>query len=165
MPFAFLLAIEEHDSLKFDAVVVDEGQDFSPEMWMSLEALLKDETSKLFVFSDTSRTSIQRKTMYLIYDRHSCSKQTVETQNKYTREPMRPMKAHQFCRLILMVKKLKFSMTNLFLLNRIISCLCLMTCVLQGMLRLQTLLSLWPIRPIMRNTSNCCARRPKDLTL
>ena len=27
MPFAFLLAIEEHDSLKFDAVVVDEGQD------------------------------------------------------------------------------------------------------------------------------------------
>ena len=57
----FPFAIEEHDSLKFDAVVVDEGQDFSPEMWMSLEALLKDETSKLFVFSDTNQDLYSKK--------------------------------------------------------------------------------------------------------
>ena len=96
MPFAFLLAIEEHDSLKFDAVVVDEGQDFSPEMWMSLEALLKDETSKLFVFSDTNQDLYSKKNNVPDLSPPFLLQTTVETQNKYTREPMRPMKAHNF---------------------------------------------------------------------
>lgn len=55
MPFAFLLALEDRDDLRFDAVIVDEGQDFSQEMWMSLEALLIDDAAKMFIFSDTNQ--------------------------------------------------------------------------------------------------------------
>jgi hypothetical protein len=51
-PLAFLMALDSDDSLKFDAVVVDEGQDFGPEMWLSVEQMLKNDESKLFVFSD-----------------------------------------------------------------------------------------------------------------
>ena len=50
MPFAFIMALEANENLKFDAVIVDEGQDFSAEMWLSLEMLLKDQTSKMFIF-------------------------------------------------------------------------------------------------------------------
>ncbi len=53
MPFAFIMALENNEKLKFDAVIIDEGQDFNPEMWLSLEMLLKDDASKMFVFSDT----------------------------------------------------------------------------------------------------------------
>lgn len=61
MPFAFLMAMEEREELKFDAVIVDEGQDFSPEMWVSVEELLKDETSKLFIFSDSHQGLYSKK--------------------------------------------------------------------------------------------------------
>lgn len=53
MPLAFTMALEDSDFEGFDAVVVDEAQDFSPEMWLPIEILLKTDESKFFVFSDT----------------------------------------------------------------------------------------------------------------
>ena len=61
MPFAFLMALEEREELKFDAVIIDEGQDFSPEMWLSITELTKDETSKIFIFSDTHQGLYSKK--------------------------------------------------------------------------------------------------------
>ena len=56
LPFAFSLAIDENPKLKFDAVIIDEAQDMTAEMWMPLELLLKNDHSKFFIFSDTNQS-------------------------------------------------------------------------------------------------------------
>jgi superfamily I DNA/RNA helicase len=54
-PYAYALAISELE-FSYDAIVVDEGQDFRSEFWLSLELLLGDEEDKRFyTFADTNQ--------------------------------------------------------------------------------------------------------------
>lgn len=56
LPYALALSAEVLDD-PFDAVVVDEGQDFKEEYWLGVELLLRDEReSSLYVFFDQNQT-------------------------------------------------------------------------------------------------------------
>lgn len=55
-PFAYALALEEYDKVRFDAVIVDEAQDFTSEMWLPIQMLLKSDASNFAVFADTNQT-------------------------------------------------------------------------------------------------------------
>lgn len=60
LPFALALSSEVLDE-KFDAVVVDEAQDFSDEYWFGVESLLRDpDVGHLFVFIDENQTIYTR---------------------------------------------------------------------------------------------------------
>jgi hypothetical protein len=55
LPYALALSSEVVDD-RFDAVIVDEGQDFKEEYWLSVELLLADEQkSYLYVFYDQNQ--------------------------------------------------------------------------------------------------------------
>ncbi|MBP7795606.1 MAG: NERD domain-containing protein/DEAD/DEAH box helicase [Elusimicrobiales bacterium] len=48
---------------RYDAIIVDEGQDFQKDWWVVLEGLLKDEkNSKFFIFADDNQNIYQGKT-------------------------------------------------------------------------------------------------------
>jgi UvrD-like helicase C-terminal domain/AAA domain/Nuclease-related domain len=52
LPMALTLAIEE-TALRYDAIIVDEAQDFTAEFWLPIEMLLTDPgTSHLYAFAD-----------------------------------------------------------------------------------------------------------------
>lgn len=52
LPMALTLAVED-TALRYDAIIVDEAQDFTAEFWLPIEMLLADaETSHLYVFAD-----------------------------------------------------------------------------------------------------------------
>ena len=54
-PLAYALYLEDKGS-KFDALVIDEAQDFKPDFWMAIDLLLSDnESSPYFLFSDTNQ--------------------------------------------------------------------------------------------------------------
>lgn len=56
MPFA-LASSTELDDFRYQAIVVDEGQDFGDEYWMPIEMLLSDESdSPLFIFFDPNQS-------------------------------------------------------------------------------------------------------------
>ena len=56
LPYALALSAE-HDVFRFDAIVVDEAQDFPDEFWLPLELLLTSRTeARLFVFFDTNQS-------------------------------------------------------------------------------------------------------------
>lgn len=55
-PFAFALALEEIEGVKYDAVIVDEAQDLGAEMWMPIEMLAEAEKLKFFISSDTNQS-------------------------------------------------------------------------------------------------------------
>jgi len=56
MPFA-LARSTELDDFRYQAIVVDEGQDFGDEYWMPIEMLLTDEVdSPLFIFFDPNQS-------------------------------------------------------------------------------------------------------------
>ncbi len=60
LPFALALSSEVLAE-KFDAIVVDEAQDFSDEYWFGVESLLRDLTAgHLFVFIDENQTIYTR---------------------------------------------------------------------------------------------------------
>jgi hypothetical protein len=60
LPFALALSTEVLDE-KFDAVVIDEAQDFSDEYWFGIDLLLRDQaTGHLFVFIDENQTIYTR---------------------------------------------------------------------------------------------------------
>lgn len=60
LPFALALSTEVLDE-KFDAVVIDEAQDFSDEYWFGVEPLLNDQsTGYLYVFIDENQTIYSR---------------------------------------------------------------------------------------------------------
>jgi hypothetical protein len=60
MPYALTLA-SELTADRFDAVVIDEGQDFRPEFWLPIEWLLRDANhSHLFVFHDQNQALYSR---------------------------------------------------------------------------------------------------------
>ena len=52
LPFAFALAVEATE-FRYDAIIVDEAQDFEAEFWLGLDTLLANETEIwLYVFYD-----------------------------------------------------------------------------------------------------------------
>ncbi len=56
LPTRFLEYLDAHPTDRFDALVVDEGQDFSPREWTALELLLRDPRSGVFyVFHDENQ--------------------------------------------------------------------------------------------------------------
>lgn len=60
LPFALALSSEVLDE-KFDAIVIDEAQDFSDEYWFGVESLLRDPAAgHLFVFIDENQTIYKR---------------------------------------------------------------------------------------------------------
>jgi hypothetical protein len=60
MPFALALSTEILPD-KFDAIVVDEAQDFSEEYWFAVEALLGDpNTAPLYIFTDANQAVYRR---------------------------------------------------------------------------------------------------------
>ena len=60
LPFALALSVDVLDE-KFDAIVVDEGQDFSEEYWFGIEALLHDSNqAHVFVFIDANQSIYPR---------------------------------------------------------------------------------------------------------
>jgi len=62
LPLAAFYAIEEiGDALRFDAIVIDEGQDFGEEYWLPVEmALLSSDDSWLYVFYDENQRLYSR---------------------------------------------------------------------------------------------------------
>jgi hypothetical protein len=60
MPFALALSTELLPE-RFDAIIVDEGQDFRPEYWLPLEMLLQNEKeSHLYIFLDMNQALYQQ---------------------------------------------------------------------------------------------------------
>jgi superfamily I DNA/RNA helicase len=60
MPYALALSNELLDE-KFDAIVIDEAQDFSDEYWFGIEELLKDgDKSYLYIFIDQNQEIYKR---------------------------------------------------------------------------------------------------------
>ncbi len=60
MPYALALSNELLDE-KFDAIVIDEAQDFSDEYWFGIEELLRDpEKSYLYIFIDQNQEIYKR---------------------------------------------------------------------------------------------------------
>jgi len=54
-PLAYALYLEDHGS-KFNALVIDEAQDFKPDFWLAIDLLLSgNERSPYFLFSDTNQ--------------------------------------------------------------------------------------------------------------
>jgi hypothetical protein len=61
LPYALALSADMVDE-RFDAVVVDEAQDFSDEYWLGVEMLLRDqENGHLYIFIDENQALYQRK--------------------------------------------------------------------------------------------------------
>lgn len=62
LPLAAFYAIEDLcDALRFDAIVIDEGQDFGEEYWLPVEmALRSSDTSWLYVFYDENQRLYSR---------------------------------------------------------------------------------------------------------
>ncbi len=59
-PFAYAMGVDEL-GLTFDAIIVDEAQDYSPEYWLALEsALEKSNTPHFYTFSDTNQKLYSR---------------------------------------------------------------------------------------------------------
>lgn len=59
LPNALCDAMETQPSLKWDTVIVDEGQDFRPEWWIAIDACLKNE-GQLRVFMDSNQKVYER---------------------------------------------------------------------------------------------------------
>lgn len=69
LPFALALSAEVLDE-KFDAVVIDEAQDFSDEYWFGIEPMLRDQAAgHLYVFIDENQTIYSRSGNIPVEDR------------------------------------------------------------------------------------------------
>lgn len=68
LPFALALANEVVPE-KFDAVIIDEAQDFSDEYWLGVEGLLADQTDgQLYIFFDPNQMLYKRRGTLPIVD-------------------------------------------------------------------------------------------------
>lgn len=54
-PAVLVAAAESNPDLKYDAVIIDEAQDFRPEWGLALESCLRGEESLLYVFKDSGQ--------------------------------------------------------------------------------------------------------------
>ena len=68
MPYALALSADVLDE-RFDALVVDEAQDFSDEYWLGMEMLLRDEkNSYLYIFIDENQALYPRRAKLPVED-------------------------------------------------------------------------------------------------
>ena len=68
LPYALALSADVLDD-RYDALVVDEAQDFSDEYWLGLELLLRDpEQSYLYIFVDENQTLYPRRAKLPVED-------------------------------------------------------------------------------------------------
>lgn len=68
MPYALALSADVLDE-KFDAILVDEAQDFSDEYWLGVEMLLRDqENGHLYIFIDENQAIYPRRSKLPIED-------------------------------------------------------------------------------------------------
>lgn len=67
LPHALALSCEA-TSLRYDAIVIDEGQDFKEEYWLGIEWLLRDGDSSLYVFYDQNQALYTRAKSMPIHD-------------------------------------------------------------------------------------------------
>jgi hypothetical protein len=68
MPFALALAGEVLTE-KYDAIIVDEAQDFSEDYWLAIEDLLSDpEQGSLYVFTDPNQAVYKRRAQLPVQD-------------------------------------------------------------------------------------------------
>lgn len=66
LPNAFLNAIDRRPDLRFDAIIVDEAQDFEESWWVPIQLLLRDaKTSSLYVFYDDNQNIFHRESPFL----------------------------------------------------------------------------------------------------
>lgn len=68
LPQAFLGCLDEHEPPPFDAVVVDEGQDFRDEDWLAIDVLLEKTRASLCIFYDHNQMLYQRSGYFPITD-------------------------------------------------------------------------------------------------
>ncbi|MBK7928974.1 MAG: ATP-binding domain-containing protein [Bryobacterales bacterium] len=66
LPNAFLNAIDRRPDLRFDAIIVDEAQDFEETWWVPIQLLLRDaKTSAVYVFYDDNQNIFRRDSPFL----------------------------------------------------------------------------------------------------
>jgi hypothetical protein len=68
LPFALTLAIEEHEAPRFDAVIVDEGQDFQDDEWTAVDALVEGMNASLCIFHDPNQRLYRRSSYFPVVD-------------------------------------------------------------------------------------------------
>lgn len=68
IPHAFLLAVADHGAPPFDAVIVDEGQDFGDEAWCALEYMIDARSAALWIFFDPNQRIYKRARNFPIQD-------------------------------------------------------------------------------------------------
>ncbi len=69
LPYALMLAVLDLVDDRFDAIVVDEGQDFHDDYWTALDFLLRDpKESCLFIFFDGNQALYKRSAKFPIKD-------------------------------------------------------------------------------------------------
>lgn len=75
LPLAAYYAIEElEDVLRFDAIIIDEGQDFGEEYWLPIEMALRSSAkSWLYVFYDENQRLYSRVSSFPMSDRNTYS--------------------------------------------------------------------------------------------
>ncbi len=73
LPESLLAAIERAPQLRFDAIVVDEGQDFATEWWLTLTELLRDpDRGILYVFYDDNQRLYEDRSAFPIVEPPHC---------------------------------------------------------------------------------------------
>ncbi len=72
LPQAFLGCLDECEPPPFDAVVVDEGQDFRDEDWLAIDVLLEKTSASLCIFHDHNQMLYRRSGYFPITDPREC---------------------------------------------------------------------------------------------
>ena len=72
LPQAFLGCLDEFQPPPFDAVVVDEGQDFRDEDWLAVDVLLEKTNASLCIFHDHNQMLYRRSEYFPITDPRDC---------------------------------------------------------------------------------------------
>src|SRR6266487_1905483 len=68
----YLLKWINQKAIRYDAVIVDEGQDFDTKKWEVLEALLRSEESFFYIFYDNNQNIYQAQPNYPVPLEHHC---------------------------------------------------------------------------------------------
>lgn len=72
LPHAFHVCLDEFEPPPFDAVVVDEGQDFKDEDWLAIDVLLEKTGASLCIFYDHNQKLYTRSEYFPITDDREC---------------------------------------------------------------------------------------------
>lgn len=72
LPHAFTVCLDEFEPPPFDAIVVDEGQDFRDDDWLAVETLRDKTDSSLAVFHDHNQELYRKADYFPIRDENLC---------------------------------------------------------------------------------------------